>query len=307
MRNIIALAAATILAGSVAAHASTLSFTKLDNPADPTFNQLLGIDNAGEIVGYFGIGGTPGHPNQGYKIIPPYTSFTNYNYPMSVQTQITGITQGGNITGFWSNSNTGTDANFGFIGLRTKQGYTLINVNDPLAGSMPPVTQVLGINNSKVAVGFYNDANSNAHGFSYTVSSGQFKPVTIGAATAVAVTGINNLDLICGFYTNEKGRTLGFIKSLTAVGAISFAVPNSANTQFLGVNDQAEAVGFYEDNKGIDHGVIYNKTNGTWMQVDAPGGVNGTVLNGLNDKNQIVGFYTDAAGNVHGLLVNVTP
>lgn len=32
---------------------STHHFTALDNAADPTFNQLLGINNLGDIVGFF--------------------------------------------------------------------------------------------------------------------------------------------------------------------------------------------------------------------------------------------------------------
>ena len=63
------LAAAACLAAS-AASAQTFSFTTLDNPGDPTFNQLLGINDNGVIVGYFG-SGAAGHPNVGYEISPP--------------------------------------------------------------------------------------------------------------------------------------------------------------------------------------------------------------------------------------------
>ena len=36
--------------------APTYTFQTLNNNADPTFNQLLGINNAGTIAGYFGSG-----------------------------------------------------------------------------------------------------------------------------------------------------------------------------------------------------------------------------------------------------------
>ena len=39
----------------------------LDNSADPTFNQLLSINNEGAISGYFG-SGAAGHPNKGYVL-----------------------------------------------------------------------------------------------------------------------------------------------------------------------------------------------------------------------------------------------
>src|SRR5207302_11059160 len=41
------------------------TFKTLNDNADPTFNQLLGINTHGVIAGYFGSGAT-GHPNKGY-------------------------------------------------------------------------------------------------------------------------------------------------------------------------------------------------------------------------------------------------
>ena len=38
------------------ARTTTYTYTTLDNLTDPTFNQLLGINNGGLIAGYFGSG-----------------------------------------------------------------------------------------------------------------------------------------------------------------------------------------------------------------------------------------------------------
>jgi hypothetical protein len=295
----------TILAAFVAAqaHAATPTFTTIDNPSDPTFNQLLGINHAGTISGYFG-SGAAGHPNQGYTIAAPYTAFKADNLPGSVQTQATGITTGGATSGFWAPTNTGMDQNFGFIRWTSHGKFTYLSVNDPLVASSPAVNQVLGINPSNIAVGFYNDVNNAPHGYAYTVSTGTFKPIDVPGAVSDAATGINGRDLICGFFTTSGGRTLGFLKPLGGGSAIHFAVPGSATTQFLGVNDSGVAVGFYIGNDTFPHGVIYNPTNGAWSPVNDPSGIMGTVLNGINDKGQVVGFYTDAAGNTHGMLVN---
>jgi hypothetical protein len=66
------LASSLWLAGNL--HASYI-FQDIINPGDTTFNQELGINNAGAISGYFG-SGQMGHPNQGYKVAPPgYTTF----------------------------------------------------------------------------------------------------------------------------------------------------------------------------------------------------------------------------------------
>ena len=296
--------AASLIAVTGAAQASTFTFTTLDNAADPTFNQLLGINNSGTISGYFG-SGAPGHPNQGYTIAAPYTAFVPDNLPGSVQTQATGINKAAATTGFWSPTNTGGDANFGFIRWANHNGFTYLSVNNPLVSSTPAVNQLLGMNTHKIAAGFYNDANGNSHGYTYTVAGGVFTPVTIPGAVSSAATGINDRDLISGFFTNAEGKTIGFLKPMTGGAGVRFGVPHSSFTQLLGVNNGGMAVGFYVDKNQITHGLLYNPANGQWQTVDDPNGVGGTVVNGLNDKNQLVGFYTDAAGNTHGMLVNV--
>jgi hypothetical protein len=91
--------AAAILSGCLlfagAAYASPLyTFQTLNNAGDPNFNQLLGIDSTASptIVGYFGDGVIA--PNQGYTLVAPYNSqasYTNENFPGSVQTQVVGV------------------------------------------------------------------------------------------------------------------------------------------------------------------------------------------------------------------------
>jgi hypothetical protein len=93
------------------------TFTTLDNQADPTFNQLLGINQSGTIAGYFG-SGAQDHPNKGYLLVPPYgqADYTADNFPGSTQTQLTGLNDRGVTVGFWSDSNNADNmnANFGF-------------------------------------------------------------------------------------------------------------------------------------------------------------------------------------------------
>src|ERR1022692_3840746 len=106
------LATVSVLAGSPG-HA--YEFRTIDNPGDPNFNQLLGINNAGVIAGYFGDGSVV--PNNGYTVAPPYTSFAAENFPGSAQTQVVGINNTGTTVGFWVD---GAGNNFGFY----KQGST---------------------------------------------------------------------------------------------------------------------------------------------------------------------------------------
>jgi hypothetical protein len=192
---------------------------------------------------------------------------------------------------------------FGFVELISNGVPTYIDVNDPLTASFPQVNQVLGINKSLNAVGFYHDQNGLPHGYLYSVSTAKFFPVNVAGAVSDSAFGINQNNRICGAFTKMDGHTDGFLKSATSGKTITFHVPGFTNTQFLGVNDNGIAVGFYNDAGNIPHGVVYNSMTGTYVIVNDHMGVGGTTLNGINDKNQIVGFYTDAATNMHGLIV----
>src|SRR3974377_330998 len=91
-------------ASTLSAHNTSYPFRTIDNPRDLTFNQLLGINDEGQIVGYFG-SGAAGHPNKGY-VIPPFSrTFVDENFPGSTQTQVTGENNRGVTVGFWSNTN----------------------------------------------------------------------------------------------------------------------------------------------------------------------------------------------------------
>ena len=53
------------------------------------------------------------------------------------------------------------------------------------APAAPPVDQLLGVNDSDVAVGFYTDANGNNHGYEYNAGSGRFSTVTEPGVTSL--------------------------------------------------------------------------------------------------------------------------
>jgi hypothetical protein len=290
------------------ARAPAASFQTIDNTNDPTFNQLLGINNAGMIAGYFGSGMPPTtHPNKGYTVVPPYAqaNFTNENFPASQQTQVTGINNGSPpvTVGFWADT---AGNNFGFV---DKSGsFTNVNnPNTPATGTM--TNQLLAINDSSLAAGFYVDAGGNTHGYVANVAntaSITFTPVNVTNAMDVTATGINNSNVVAGFYTDAtSGNTLGFIENMNGTGLKTFEFPGSMNTMFLGINNTGLVDGSYVDAGDVTHGLIYNINTGVGISIDVPGSVNETVLNGLNDRNQFTGFYMDAAGNTHGVLLTV--
>ncbi len=277
-------------------------FTTLNDVGDTTFNQLLGINNSGVIAGYFG-SGAQGHPNQGYLLFPQY--FQNYfaanNYPGSAQTQVTGLNDGGVLVGFWSDQNTASQSNdnFGFYKLHGK----FFNVNYPTSNiSTPPVNQLLGVNDSNKAVGFYNDSANNAHGYTYNIGNHRFHQIGVpGDVSSDTASAINNRGDIAGFAT-VGGHTVGF---LLAHGKFTtFSKRGATMTQAFGVNDNDEVAGTYTVGAGSNaktYGFTWTKGHG-FSTVNDPGGVGATTVNGINDKGDLVGFYTDGAGNVDGML-----
>ncbi len=297
--SLIAIAATGLLAAG-AAHASSFTFQTLDNPNDPVFNQLLGINDAGTIAGYSGDGTVV--PNKGYTIAKPYTRFVADNVPMSKQTQAIGINNAGVTDGFWVD---GAGANHGFVRIKKAGGgFTFIQVNDPLTTSNPSFNQLLGINRADVAAGFYLDAAGLSHGYTYSVGTGAYTAVTLGNATQVAAAGINDNGVICGFFVNKNGLMAGFVKSATTK---EFAYPKAMATMLTGINNMGQTVGTFTDNAGVAHGLYYNPTTGVSEIVDNKLGTKGNVLNGLNNMGQLVGFYTDSNGAVHGEIVTVGP
>ncbi len=277
------------------------SFTTIDNPADLTFNQLLGFNNHGIIAGYFG-SGAAGHPNKGYVLVRTRAGFKimKENFPGSTQTQVTGLNDRGVTVGFWSDMNTANQQNDNF-GFYWRSGR-FHNVDFPTRdNATPPVNQLLGVNNQDVAVGFYNDAKGNSHGYTFGIRGGWFHRVTINGASSVTAAAINDSDDVAGFFTNAKGTTDAFLR--TAGGrTYTLAYPGASATQALGVNDLREVVGVYTVGTGSSaatHGFTWAPGRG-FKTVDDPQGAGATTINGVNDFGDIVGFYTDGAGNTDG-------
>ncbi|MBV9715060.1 MAG: hypothetical protein JOZ64_06775 [Solirubrobacterales bacterium] len=280
---------ATASAQQVSPQSTTYRFTTLDDQADPTFNQLLGINDGGLIVGYFG-SGLAGHPNKGYRLNPPYGqgNYVNENFPGSVQTQVTGVNGNGKTVGFWID---GKGVTRGFY--RTTKGrYVSVQRGNGT------VTQLLGINGSGVAVGFYTDAKNVNHGFVLNANTGRAKDVGVSGLTNITAAAINDHGDLAGFGTDAHGATVSF--ATTGGRTIVLQFSGSTNTMALGINDHGEVVGSYAVGQAT-HGFTWSQADG-FRTVDDPNGLGTTTINGLNDQGQLVGFYVDGAGNTDGLL-----
>jgi len=185
----------------------------------------FGINDMGNIVGQFTqSGGTmPGF------FLPSNSSvaLTTINAPSGPNTvNAQGINNNGLIVGFY----VGNDGQaHGFLGLVANAvGGTLTGtaIADP---TIPPVvgepgatfvfSQVLGVNDHGIAVGYYGDSTTSQHGFFYNTLTGQYTFLDDPSAAfnngveVTQITGITNSGEITGFYSDANGVFHGFVAS----------------------------------------------------------------------------------------------
>lgn len=315
------IAAAVALAPVASAQSSgaNTSFFVLNNPGDPNFNQLLGINNGQIIVGYFGDGTVV--PNNGYVLVPKnHYSVENFtNLPsgdFASQTQAIGINNQTfpEIVGFYTDNATGFT--HGFLDSNGVQ----TTIDDP-AGLPPNVTSpaqnLLGINDSEEAAGFWTDNNGNENGFvvqlnTQSLGSSKFieiPPSAFAGAVATQASDITDRNQVCGFWTDANGNNHGFfgrVGQKFTTFDVKIKGTTAASTSPFGCDSKSEIVGSFTDNQGNTHGFIFAR--GKFFQFDAPGssqtpafGVAGTFINGVDNQGDIVGFFSDGT-KVNGFV-----
>ena len=276
---------------SGASYAMPYSFQAIAFPGD-NFTQLLGINNAGTIVGYHGANTSPANPNKGFEITQPGT-FTDMNFPDSAQTQVVGINSKGDTAGFYID---GFGVTHGFLH-NTRKFSTIDAPNSAF-------NQLLGLNDLGQAAGYASADPAGAAKQAAFVrqANGEFAfiskllPPGIGNSQA---TDINNNNLVSGFYLKDATTSLGFLINLKTFAVTTLLVPGSTFTQALGLNDAGMVDGFYNDANGLSHGFLYSA--GNFQTIDVPGALQ-TTINGINDQGQIAGFFLDAQENTVGFV-----
>ncbi len=172
-----------------------------------------------------------------------------------------GINDSGSIVGQYVDSVSGNTP--GFVDANDR--FTVVS---PVPDAM--VTNVQGINNHGLAIGFYSTDGTHQHGFLYD-TLGQFTLLLPDPSTA---------------RTTSGGLVL---------------------TQFLGINDNNEAVGYYQTTNGSQFGFLFDLKTQTYTFLDEPeaapvNGVQITQITGIDGAGEIAGFYIDAGGAQHGFV-----
>jgi uncharacterized membrane protein len=179
----------------------------------------FGINDQGTIVGQFVTdNATPGFIMNGRSVI----TLNAPSGPNIVNAQ--GINNKGLVVGFYQGTD---DQVHGFIASQNaaKHGVlTGIAVADPTIPNVPGepgatfvFSQILGINDKGIAVGYYGDSTTSQHGFLYNTHTGQYtflddpSEAFNNGVEVTQITGITNSGEITGFYSDANGVFHGFV------------------------------------------------------------------------------------------------
>ncbi len=201
------------------------SFTTIDPPGS-SGSIAYGINNNGDIVGFYGLPTLPGHAFEGRGFLDVGGNFTTIDFQGAPETRAQGINDFGNIVGY---GRFGT-RNDGFLYV----GGNFTTINFPGA----QFTEAFDINNSGNIVGGYSNAGE-FHGFLYV--GGNFTTIDPPGSSGSIAYGINNYGDIVGYYVDATGHYHGFLD----VGGnfTPIDVPFAIYTMAFGINDSGNIVG----------------------------------------------------------------
>lgn len=270
-------------------------FTTIDDPADPNFNELLGLNNEGKLVGFYGSGAAYDR-NRGYVVRRPYgqSNFKSQNYPHSVQMQIAAINNKGALGGWYSDSNGDRFGCMLLEGVWYSYQYP----------GAPKTTKLFALNDSFLGVGYYATSSGRKRAFELDVTNGNFTVFTPPHAVDAEATGIDGRGDVAGWLTTASGKNVGWLWRQGYYTEYSF--PKSTQTVFLGITLHDAIVGSYVDKGGSTHGFLLTEplrpAKTLWQSIDVPNAANSTVVTGVNVHRDLVGYYVDEQHNTHGFL-----
>jgi uncharacterized membrane protein len=272
------------------------NFVTVNDPSSSTSSRVLGIDDLGQVVGNFG-SGTPSDPSHGFSSLTPYTQFRTLNFPLAVNTVATSISGTRIVAGYFVDNSPGRHT-FGFI--RNRAIWTYYKDFKTPKGPNT-VNELLGINDSGIAVGFYKDSYGND--MPYELADGHYQPLRPPGAVTAMATGINKPGDITGAETLASGVTEGWALRNGVYSQFSYA--GASSTQAFAINYQGEIVGSYVDGAGTHGFILTSLSQQQWQSIDEPNAAGVTVVTSINDHHTISGWYVDASGRTNGFVATI--
>ena len=193
------------------------------------------------------------------------------------------------------------------------KGYELWTPNTYRTENYPrsTQTQVTGLNNEGVTVGFWSTMDTSSmtnNNFGFYSANGQYHNVNFPTHNNASpqvdqLLGINNHDVAVGFYTNAQGGNRGYEYNIGTRQFIRVLPPGFTNSTSLhspsltatGINIHGDVTGFYNKTSSqVD--AFLRLADGQFFTLAVHGAAM-TQAFGINDSNEIVGAYTVGSGN----------
>src|SRR6266511_3769238 len=209
------------------------------------FTEGRGINNSRTVCGDYVISDGTLH-----SFFLSGSTFTEYDVPGAVQTNLLSINDAGDFTGGFDPDGSGV-----FQGFVNVAG-TLTSFSVPDAAS----TFAYEMNNSQqLVVGYFIDGSGILHGY-YRVANGALHfPIDPSGSTATILFGLNDRNGVVGRYGDSSGATHGLF-FVPPNNFFTFDYPGSTFTSLNGINDQGVICGRYVDGSGIGHGFLARVT-----------------------------------------------
>jgi probable HAF family extracellular repeat protein len=263
------------------------TFTTLNHSAATNGTYAYGINNSGQVTGYYLVSSSDGWLH-GHGFVYSGGVFTSLDVPSAVDTETHGINDSGQITGGYEDSSYHGQS---FV----YSGGVFTTLPDP-SGYGPAAW---GINNSAQVIGYYVYASA-VHGFVY--SNGLYTSLDVpSAAGGTFAFSINNSGQVAGYNNDSTGGYHGFVYSGGVFTTLD--VPSALRTYAYGINDSGQVSGFYVDASAVRHGFVYS--GGVFTTLDVPS-ARYTYANGINNSGQVTGYYWDGSG-VYGFIATPVP
>jgi uncharacterized membrane protein len=205
------------------------------------FTEGRGINNSGTVAGDYVISDGTLH-----SFFLSGGTFTEYDVPGAVQTNLLSINDPGDFTGGFDPDGSGIFQAFVSV------GGTLTTFSVPGAAG----TFAYEITNSKqLTVGYYIDSSGILHGY-YRDSAGALHfPIDPSGSVGTVLFGVNNRSWVVGRYADSSGVTHGLL-FVPPDSFTTFDYPGSTFTSLNGISSQGNICGRYVDASGIAHGFI---------------------------------------------------
>ncbi len=216
--------------------------------------------------------------------------------------QLLGINDFGVIAGYFGSGAQG-HPNKGYLLEPNHAQY----INENFPGSVQ--TQVTGLNNTGVTVGFWssmNNANMVNDNFGFVDVGGRFRTADFPTGTPASppmdqLLGVNDQDVAIGFYTDANGNNHGYEYDVRSGRFSTVTESGVTSLTAAAINDLDQVAGFYT-NPATGNTDGFLKADGRFTDLAVPG-ASSTMALGLNIRDEVVGTYTVGSGSsatMHG-------